>query len=57
MDRWTRIWDHLRWMYERTDRACTLAAAAWYERNEPWLAGLALKVERAIDAKEAARGN
>jgi hypothetical protein len=53
--RWETIWQHLRWVYERTDRACTVAAAAWYEANEPWaLAGLELAVARAIDKKEAA---
>lgn len=55
MDRWTVIWEHLRWMYERTDRAVTEAAAAWYEANEPVeLAGLTGRVTRAIDSKEAA---
>jgi hypothetical protein len=54
MTRWEAIWSHLRWMYERTDKACTVAAAAWYEANEPWaLAGIELAVARAIDRKEA----
>jgi hypothetical protein len=54
-ERWNAIWEHLRWVYERTDRAFTTAAAAWYEANEPLaLAGLAAKVGQAIDRKEAA---
>lgn len=50
MDRWDAVWSHLQWVYERTDRAYTVAAAGWYEANEPWaLAGLTEKVRRGIE--------
>lgn len=56
MERWNSVWEHLRWVYERTDAAYTLAAAAWYEAGQPWtLGGLTEKVRRAIERKERER--
>jgi hypothetical protein len=53
MSRWDEMWAHLRWVYERAGREYTVWAAGWYERNEPWfLAGLQVKVQRAIERKE-----
>lgn len=55
MSRWDTVWSHLKWVYERTDRACTVEAAKFYEDNEPMeLAGITEKVRRAIDKREAA---
>lgn len=56
MDRWNTVWEHLRWVYERTDAAYTLAAAAWYEANEPWaLAGITEKVRLGIESRTRGR--
>lgn len=51
MDRWNAVMEHLRWVYTRAGREYTLHAAAWYEANEPWLAGLAAKVRAGIESR------
>jgi hypothetical protein len=57
VSRWDEMWEYLKKLYAQTDRHYTVWAAGFYERNEPWfLAGLQVKVQRAIERKEAADG-
>jgi hypothetical protein len=54
MSRWDEMWEYMRKLYAQTDRHYALWAAGFYERNEPWfLAGLQVKVQRAIERKES----
>jgi hypothetical protein len=57
VSRWDEMWEYLRKLYEQAGREYTVWGAGFYERNEPWfLAGLQVKVQRAIERKEAADG-
>jgi hypothetical protein len=55
VSRWDEMWNYLKKLYEQAGREYTVWAAGFYEANEPWfLAGLQVKVQRAIERKEAA---
>jgi hypothetical protein len=54
VSRWDEMWNYLKTLYGQAGREYTVWAAGFYERNEPWfLAGLQVKVQRAIERKEA----